>query len=183
MLDPNASVLSPRGGVLEEGMPRFFKRLSAGVFDEEDLKRQANALAAFVKKAAETYLFNPARVIVVGYSNGANIATAVMLLHAEVLSGAVLFRPMVPFEPDRLPDLSGVPVFLSAGQRDPLVPTENVERLEVMLSEAGADVTLHQENAGHGLTDAELRVARRWLEDFSEKAIDTLGQPNRKRRS
>jgi predicted esterase/catechol 2,3-dioxygenase-like lactoylglutathione lyase family enzyme len=122
MLDPNASVLSPRGGVLEEGMPRFFKRLSAGVFDEEDLKRQANALAAFVKKAAETYLFNPARVIVVGYSNGANIATAVMLLHPEVLSGAVLFRPMVPFEPDRLPDLSGVPVFLSAGQRDRWCP-------------------------------------------------------------
>ena len=167
-LAPNASVLSPRGKVLEDGWPRFFKRLAEGVFDQADLERQAQALATFMKKAAETYQFDPSRVVAVGYSNGANIASAVMLLHPGALSGAVLFRPMVPFETQELPNLSGVPVFLSMGTRDLVVPVDNTKRLEAMLVEAGADVTLYQENAGHGLTDSELRVARRWLEGQRE---------------
>ena len=143
-------------------MPRFFRRLREGVFDEDDLKHRAGELAEFVGRAAQKYGFAPG-VIAVGYSNGANIASATLLLHPEIVSGAVLFRPMVPFEPDRLPDLSGVPVFLSAGRRDPMVPTENVKRLAAMLREAGAGVTLHWEDAGHGLTDAELQAAKRWL--------------------
>ena len=166
MLKPGAPILSPRGQVLENGMPRFFRRLSEGVFDETDLKHRAGELAEFVGRAAQKYGFAPG-VVAVGYSNGANIASATLLLHPEAVSGAVLFRPMVPFEPDRLPDLSGVPVFLSAGRRDPLVPTENVERLAAMLREAGAGVTLYWEDAGHGLTDAELRVAKRWLEELA----------------
>ena len=169
-LAPSASILSPRGKVLENGMPRFFKRLAEGVFDRADLERQAQVLATFVTKAAETYHFDPGRVMAVGYSNGANIASALMLLHPGGLSGAVLFRPMVPFEPKQLPDLSGVPVFLSAGIQDPIVPIENAKRLEALLVEAGADATLHWESAGHGLTDNELRIARRWLEALSETA-------------
>ncbi len=168
MLEPNASILSPRGKVLENGMPRFFRRLSEGVFDEADLKHRAGELAEFVRRAAATYSLKTHSVVAVGYSNGANIASATLLLHPGVLSSAVLFRPMVPFEPDRLPDLSGLPVFLSAGKRDPIVPTENVARLAAILEKAGAVVTLHWEDTGHGLTDAELRAARRWLTDIEE---------------
>lgn len=167
MLEPDASILSPRGKVLENGLPRFFRRLSEGVFDETDLKHRAGELAEFVRRAAEVYRLEPNSVVAVGYSNGANIASATLLLHPEVLSGAILFRPMTPFEPD-ISDLSGLPVFLSAGKRDPLVPTENVERLAAILEKAGAAVTLHWEDAGHELTDNELRVARRWLSDLEE---------------
>jgi len=163
MLGPDANLLSPRGKVLENGMPRFFRRLAEGVFDEVDLKRRAGELGGFVRGAAEAYGFNPERVVAVGYSNGANIAAATMLLHPDVFRSAVLFRPMVPFEPEAFPDLSGVPVFLSAGRRDLTVRAKNVERLASILQEAGAEVTLHWEEAGHGLADAELRAARRWL--------------------
>lgn len=165
MLEPDASILSPRGKVLENGMSRFFRRLSEGVFDEADLKHRAGELTEFVHRAAETYSLKMHSIVAVGYSNGANIASATLLLHPQVLSGAALFRPMAPFEPDRLPDLSGLPVFLSAGKRDPIVPTENVERLAVILEKAGAVVTLHWEDTGHGLTDNELRAVRRWLTD------------------
>ena len=149
-------------------MPRFFRRLSEGVFDEADLKHRAGELAQFVQRATETYSLNSHSVIAVGYSNGANIASATLLLHPEVLRGAVLLRPMVPFELDRLPDLSGIPVFIGAGKRDPIVPTENVERLAAILEKAGAVVTLHWEDVGHGLTDTELRAARRWLSDLEK---------------
>ena len=163
MLAPDASILSPRGRVLEHGMPRFFRRLAEGVFDEADLKSRAGKLADFVQEAAEVYGFDPQNVFAVGYSNGANIASATMLLHPGVLRGGVLLRPMVPFELDTLPDLSDVPIFLGAGTRDPIVPTNNVERLATMLEAAGAAVTLHWEDAGHGLTDGELREAGSWL--------------------
>lgn len=172
MLDPDASILSPRGRVLENGLPRFFRRLSEGVFDEDDLKTRAGELSRFVVQAGETY-GELGRVTAVGYSNGANIASATLLLHPEVVSGAVLFRPMTPFEPERLPDLSGVPVFLSAGRHDPMVRKENVERLASMLQEAGAVVTLHWEDAGHGLTDAELQVAKRWLSAEGTRVTDS----------
>ena len=161
-LQPNASILSPRGQVLENGLPRFFRRLSEGVFDEADLKHRAGELSRFVERAGEVY-GELGRVVAVGYSNGANIASATLLLHPGVLAGAVLFRPTVPFELDELSDLSGVPVFISAGRRDPLVPVEKVGRLNSMLKKAGAAVTLHWEDTGHGLVDAELRAAKRWL--------------------
>ena len=121
-LDPDANLLSPRGKVLENGMPRFFRRLAEGVFDEEDVKRRADELAAFVREAADAYGFAADRVAAVGYSNGANIASAALLRHPGLFRAAVLLRPMVPFEPEALPDLAGVPVFLSAGRRDPIVP-------------------------------------------------------------
>ncbi len=162
-LEPHANLLSPRGRVLENGMPRFFRRLAEGVFDEADVKARADELAVFVTQAANLYGFAEDDVTAVGYSNGANIASAAMLRHPKLFRAALLLRPMVPFEPETLPDLSGVPIFLGAGRRDPIVPTENVERLAEMLKAAGAEVTLHWENTGHGLSDRDLQAARRWL--------------------
>ena len=162
-LDPTAALLSPRGKVLENGMPRFFRRLAEGVFDEEDVIRRAGELADFVAAAATRYEFDPKRVIAVGYSNGANIAAAILLLKPEVLAGAVLFRAMVPLVPPALPQLTAARALLSSGRQDPSVPVENVERLAAMLREAGANVTLHFEPGGHGLAVGDIEAANGWL--------------------
>jgi phospholipase/carboxylesterase len=162
-LDPNAALLSPRGQVLENGMPRFFRRLAEGVFDEEDVVRRAHELADFIGVAAARYEFDPKRVIAVGFSNGANIAAAILLLRPEVLAGAVLFRAMVPIVPPVLPDLAHARVLLSSGTQDPIVPVENAERLAAMLRKAGADVALRLEPAGHSLALGDIKAAREWL--------------------
>ncbi len=162
-LAPGAALLSPRGKVLERGMPRFFRRLAEGVFDLEDLKARTHELAGFVSHAARIYGFDPSRVVGVGYSNGANIAASLLLLRPGVLAGAVLLHAMVPLVPEELPDLSGVPVFLSAGRADRMVPGEESERLSGLLRDAGADVHLHWEDGGHSLSLSELRAAREWL--------------------
>jgi predicted esterase len=162
-LDPAAALLSPRGQVLENGMPRFFRRLAEGVFDEEDLVQRAHELADFVGVAAARYEFDPKRVMAVGFSNGANIAAALLLLRPEVLAGAVLFRAMVPIVPAVLPDLTHAQVLLSSGRQDPIVPVENAERLAAMLRNAGANVTLRFEPAGHSLALGDIKAAREWL--------------------
>jgi predicted esterase len=162
-LDPMAALLSPRGQVLENGMPRFFRRLAEGVFDEEDLVQRAHALADFVSAAAARYEFEPKRVMAVGFSNGANIAAALLLLRPEVLAGAVLFRAMVPIVPPVLPNLAHARVLLSSGTQDPIVPVENVERLAATLREAGANVTLRFEPAGHALVVGDIEAAKEWL--------------------
>src|SRR3954468_2185504 len=136
-LDPTAALLSLRGNVLENGMPRFFRRLAEGVFDEEDVIRRANELADFMAPAAAKYQFDPKRLTAVGYSNGANIAAAVLLLRPGTLSAAVLFRAMVPLTPDHEPDLAGTRALICSGRRDPIVPVENAERLAAMLRGAG----------------------------------------------
>ncbi|HUX22680.1 MAG TPA: alpha/beta hydrolase [Spirochaetia bacterium] len=160
---PGAGLLSPRGAVLENGMPRFFRRLSEGVFDLEDLQRRSEDLAQFVAEAASTYLFDPAKVFAVGYSNGANIAASLLLLHPTVLAGAVLFHAMVPIVPQRLPDLKGVPVFMGSGRLDTMIPPAQAEALERMFIEAGANVTSHWEQGGHALNRQEIEAAARWL--------------------
>ncbi len=162
-LYPQAALLSPRGQVLENGMPRFFRRLAEGVFDLEDLRRRTHDLATFVAAASETYRFDPRRVIAVGYSNGANIAASLLLLRPEVLAGAVLFHAMVPLVPEALPDLRGVPVFIGAGRRDSLIPPPQTERLALLVRQAGADVELHWEPGGHAINPAEIDAARTWL--------------------
>ena len=162
-LDPTAALLSPRGKVLENGLPRFFRRLAEGVFDEKDLIRRAHELADFVGAAAAHYEFDPKRVIAAGYSNGANIAAAILLLRPEVLAGAVLFRAMVPLVPPVLPNLAHARILLSSGKQDPIVPLENVERLATMLRAAGADVILHFEPAGHALGFGDVAAAKEWL--------------------
>jgi len=165
-LDPRGALLSPRGKVLENGMPRFFRRLAEGVFDLEDLKIRTNELADFVAAAAQHYGFASDNVIAVGYSNGANIAASMLLLRPQVLLGAVLFRAMVPLVPENLPDLSSVHVWIGAGSEDPIIPTSETQRLVELLRNAGADVTLRFFNAGHGLTSSEVETAGRWLKDL-----------------
>ena len=162
-LDLGAALLSPRGNVLENGMPRFFRRLAEGVFDEADVVRRANELADFVGAAAARYEFDPRRVTAVGYSNGANIAAAVLLLRPEVLASAILFRAMVPLVPPQPPDLAQARVLISSGAHDPIVPVENAERLAAMLREAGAKVTLRFEAAGHPLVPGDIAAAKEWL--------------------
>jgi phospholipase/carboxylesterase len=167
-LDPTAALLSPRGQVLENGMPRFFRRLAEGVFDEEDLVRRAHDLADFVGAAASRYEFDPERVIAVGFSNGANIAAAILLLRPEVLAGAVLFRAMVPIVPPVLPNLAHARVLLSSGTQDPIVPVENAERLAALLRKAGANVTLRFEPSGHSLVFGDIEAAREWIANLEE---------------
>jgi len=162
-LDPTAALLSPRGQVLENGMPRFFRRLAEGVFDEEDVIRRAHELADFVGLAAARYAFDAKGVIAVGYSNGANIAAAILLLRPEVFSAAILFRAMVPLVPASLPNLARARVLISSGEHDPIVPVENARRLAAMLQAAGADVTLRFESAGHALTRGDIEAAKAWL--------------------
>ena len=162
-LDPNAALLSARGKVLENGMPRFFRRLAEGVFDVEDLKYRANELADFVSAAAQHYGFSTDELVAVGYSNGANIAAGMLLLRPEIMRAAILFRAMVPLVPDTLPDLSSVRVWIGAGDHDPIVPVSETKRLAELLRRAGANVTIHFENAGHGLTNNDVETARHWI--------------------
>jgi predicted esterase len=163
ILDPSAAVLSPRGKVLERGMPRFFRRLAEGVFDIEDLKVRTAELADFVGAAAAEYGFDASRVIAAGFSNGANIAASVLLLRPGTLRKALLFSPMVPLEPPSPPGLSGVDVFISAGRRDPIVDPANTQRLADMLTQAGARVALRWTDGGHSLTREDVEAARDWL--------------------
>ena len=160
---PGAGVLSPRGQVLERGMPRFFRRLAEGVFDIDDLKRRSQELADFIVSAAAKYGFTTNDLTAVGFSNGANMAAALLLLRPDALGGAVLFRAMVPLIPDALPKLPATPVLLSNGRSDPLVSGEETERLAALLRSAGADVTVSWQHAGHELTDRDVVTAREWL--------------------
>jgi phospholipase/carboxylesterase len=162
-LNPNAALLSPRGKVLENGMPRFFRRLAEGVFDLEDLKKRTNELADFVASAAKHYNLAADQIVAVGYSNGANIAAAMLLLRPETLHAAILFRAMVPLVPEKLPDLSSVRVWIGAGNQDPIIPASEAQGLVELLRSAGADVTIRFANASHGLTDAEVKTAGHWL--------------------
>ena len=162
-LDAKAALLSPRGKVLENGMPRFFRRLAEGVFDLEDLKYRTNELADFVTAAAQHYGFSSDQLVAVGYSNGANIAASMLLLRPEIMRLAILFRSMVPLIPDTLPDLSSARVWIGAGDQDPIIPPSEVQRLVELLRRAGADVTIRFFNAGHGLTNDDLESARDWL--------------------
>ncbi|PYJ35697.1 MAG: phospholipase [Verrucomicrobia bacterium] len=162
-LDPRAALLSPRGKVLENGMPRFFRRLAEGVFDLEDLKNRTSELADFVAAAAQHYGFAADKVVAAGYSNGANIAASLLLLRPEILSAAILFRAMVPLAPDKQPKLSSMRVWIGAGTDDPIIPTSETKRLAELLRKAGADVTIRHFPAGHELTPDDVKSAREWL--------------------
>lgn len=159
---PGANLLSPRGQVLEGSMPRFFRRLAEGVFDQEDLAVRTRELADFLSDAAIRYRFDPAQVTAVGYSNGANIAASLLLSQPGRLRIALLFRAMVPYE-TRPHGLEGTRVLLATGRRDPIIPLANAERLAALLREGGAEVTLDVREAGHQLEAGEIESARRWL--------------------
>jgi len=163
-LDPDANLLSPRGQVLENGMPRFFRRLALGVFDLEDLAARTHELARFMDDAASAYTLDPSRIKAVGYSNGANIAASLLLLHPGALASAALLHAMVPFEPAKLPELEGTAVLLTAGRRDQMVPPDQAKRLAEILEESGAEVTLEWQPGGHELTQTEFEAVKSWLE-------------------
>ncbi|GAA5125878.1 alpha/beta hydrolase [Luteolibacter yonseiensis] len=166
-LAPGANLLSPRGKILENGMPRFFRRLAEGVFDEVDLLRRTQELGDFVIAAAKEYGFSPETITAVGYSNGANIAASLLLLRPGILKNAVLLRAMVPLTPTKAPDLTGTRVFLASGLSDPILPIDNARTLGKMLRDAGSELTHLEINTGHQLTSGELDTARTWLGDGS----------------
>ena len=159
---PGAALLSPRGKVLESGMPRFFRRLVEGVFDQADVLRRANDLADFVGEAREVYRLDAP--VAVGFSNGANIAAAVLQLRPEVLAGAVLLRAMVPLKDAPEVDLAGKPILILSGAMDPIVPAENASRLAAVLERAGAAVDHRTLPTGHGLIQADVAITKAWLE-------------------
>jgi phospholipase/carboxylesterase len=161
MVAPGAALLSPRGKVLENGMPRFFRRLAEGVFDEEDVRRRANELADFLTEARGRYDL-PAP-IAVGYSNGANIAAAVLLLRPEALAGAVLLRPMMPLRAAPVADLRGKSVLMLSGVMDPIASADGTARLAAALGATGAEVLRRDLPAGHELSQADIAAARGWL--------------------
>ena len=165
-LAPRSALLSPRGKVLEGGVAaRFFRRHGEGVLDVEDLKARTDELAGFVRRAAGEYGFEPAGLIALGFSNGANVATTLLFRHPDLLAGAALLRPMLPYLPDPLPDLAERSVLIDAGSADPMVPADQPPALAELLSEAGAEVTVQMTpGAGHGLVQADLDALLEWFQ-------------------
>lgn len=166
-LAPGAALLSPRGRVLEQGAPRFFRRIAEGVFDEEDLRHRTDELGKFIRTARARYGLEGRPLVAVGFSNGANIAGSLLLLDPDTLDGAILLRAMTPLTPESPPRLAGKPVFLAAGRADPLVRPYESERWAETLRGAGAEVTLHWSDSGHALSQGDLDAAREWLRGFS----------------
>jgi len=163
-VSPCSAILSVRGKVLENGMPRFFRRLAEGVFDLEDLKFRTEELSAFIDEARNEYELGNARIVALGYSNGANIAASLLLSKPDALDGAVLLRAMVPFVPQTLPDLTDKKILMLSGLMDPIIPADNSTRLSEMLKDAGATMTFSMKPLGHGLTQADFSGIKNWLE-------------------
>jgi phospholipase/carboxylesterase len=168
MISPGSPLLSPRGRVLENGMPRFFRRLAEGVFDEEDVRHRALELGDFVQDARECYGIDAP--LAVGYSNGANIAAALLLMNPRALSGAILMRAMVPLTDPPDADLGRKPVLILSGRQDPIVPADNADALAAMLSTAGATVDHQILSTGHQLSQADVALARAWLAEAKQHA-------------
>lgn len=164
-LSPGANLLSPRGKVSENGMPRFFRRLAPGLLDIPDLRQRTDELARFVTETADARGFDPAKTTAVGLSNGANIAVSLLLMHPGLIGGACLLRPMFPYPPPPDLDLAGTRVLVASGGRDPMVDAADPERLATALRAAGAEVDLRLDPmAGHGLTQGDLELARTWIQ-------------------
>jgi predicted esterase len=162
-VSPGSSLLSPRGDVSENGARRFFARLAEGRFEPAEVTRRTLALADFIAAATQHYALDRAHLIALGFSNGANVAATLLLLRPESLAGAVLLRPMVVLEPAQIPDLAGKRILLSSGTQDPIVPGDHPTRLAACFRSAGATVTLHTHQAGHGLVPGDLVVSTAFL--------------------
>ncbi|PZO82601.1 MAG: phospholipase [Micavibrio aeruginosavorus] len=160
---PGSPILSVRGKVLENGMPRFFKRLAEGVFDQEDLKFRTKELVDFIDEARTEYDLSGTPVIALGYSNGANIAASILLSYPHALQGAVLLRAMIPFEPQNAPDLPGKKILMLSGLMDQIIPPDNSKRLSELLKAAGADVEFTMRPAGHALIQSDYADTKNWL--------------------
>lgn len=168
---PGAAILSLRGKVLENGMPRFFRRFAEGVFDVDDLKFRTDELSEFIDNACHQYNLRKNKLVAVGYSNGANIAASLILLHPHHLAAAVLFRAMVPFKPDLVRDFSKIAIFLSAGERDPIVPRNSALELAEIFESGGAGVSIHWHQGGHELGEDDLEAARQWLSQQTQTRL------------
>ena len=164
VVDSEASVLSVRGNVLENGMPRFFKRLAEGIFDEEDLIFRTKELNQFLDDASKEYKFDRQNIVAIGYSNGANIAASLLFHYKDALKGAILHHPMVPRRGIELPDLKDAKVFITAGTNDPICPQQESIELQRLLKSAGASVEVHWEDRGHQLTMSEVQAAKHWYD-------------------
>ena len=165
VLDPKAHLVSPRGNVREGEMARFFRRIRPGLFDEEDIRLRVEELGRFVSETAREHTLAPDALWGVGFSNGANMAAALLLLRPDLLAGAVLFRPMLPVEPEESVDLKGVAVYIAAGTRDEMIPAKGTEALIERLGAAGAEVTVTWAQAGHRFSSDEVEAARAWLDE------------------
>ncbi len=166
VIAPDASILGVKGNVLENGMPRFFRRLAEGVFDEEDLIERTEELNNFITECSVQYGFDRDHVVAIGYSNGANIAASLLYHHEKSLKGAILFHAMVPRHGVQLPVLDHVPVFIGAGKRDALIsPTQTMELVN-HLRNAGATVADVWTDGGHQLTQEELEAAKEWFMNY-----------------
>lgn len=164
-ISPTSSVLSVRGNVLENGMPRFFRRLAEGIFDEEDLIFRTKELYDFLDQAAVEHGFDRQNLVAIGYSNGANIAGSLLFHYPDALRGAILHHPMVPRRGMELPDLSGIPIFIGAGKNDPICSPQETEELQKLLSGTGSTVDVHWEQSGHQLTRSEVEAAAVWFKN------------------
>lgn len=161
------NVLSLRGNVSEGGMPRFFKRLGMGIFDELDLRFRTDELVTFVRQLATQENFDPAKVIALGYSNGANIIGSILMLYPELLAGAIMFRPMQPFKsPEPFASINRMPVFASNGISDPTIQPEDTARYMDLLQQADYDLTAYTFNAGHNLSHEDLNKAAEWYRKY-----------------
>ncbi|MET7246256.1 alpha/beta hydrolase [Methylobacterium sp. EM32] len=160
-LSPGSAVLAVRGSVSENGKLRFFPRLSEGVFDEDAVRRHAGALARFVLAACTRHGLAPP--VAVGYSNGANVAAAILQHHAGVLAGAVLLRAVNPLRTAPRAHLSRTRILVLAGEADEIAPPALGEGLAATLRSQGGEVEFHRVVGGHGLIADDLAVARRWL--------------------
>ena len=160
---PSAGLISPRGQVIENGSPRFFRRFAEGVLDVDDWRERSQALADFAVSISAQHSISPSSLFAVGYSNGANIAQGLLLLRPEVLAGAILFRPM--FITDDVPakDLSGRPILLLGGSHDPIIPPEDLSQIAQQFEKRGAHVTVKTVQASHGLVQADVVLAQEWL--------------------
>lgn len=163
------NILSLRGKVIENGMPRFFRRLAMGVFDEQDLEFRSCEMVEFVKQLSMKHQFDPSRIVAMGYSNGANIAGAVLTLSPDFLEGAILFRPMQPFKrKGPLPDKTATPIFISTGTHDTTIKSVDTENYIKLLSRSGFDVTHFDLDAGHNLTQEDINLALGWFKRLKD---------------
>ncbi len=173
-LGPGSPTLSPRGTVTESGMPRFFRRLREGVFDEDDLRARVDELATFLNAAEAEHGVEAGFWMAVGFSNGANIASALLFRHPQALAGAVLMAAMVPFRdgPGAV-DLTGKRVAVVNGRRDPMATATQTATLVAQLRERGAQVTELPHAGGHTIDPLLLPDIRRFI---------TQGETQRARR-
>ena len=162
-ISEEAAILSPRGKVSENGMTRFFQRSAEGVPDENDVVRRTHELADFISSATRRYGRNPEHLVAMGYSNGASIAAAIILLRPEIFNRAILFRPMMPLRNIELPDLTDTRVLILKGLNDDVIPGESTDRLVDALNRAGAAVDVVESPAGHEVTAGDLDTASRWV--------------------